>query len=98
MKENWIADNNVQLTILKFDDQLNTTSIAYVKTGNVNRGDMKIKDIDNDDYLFAFVDQGKRLVIKFIDREFNDLSKTFITSRCANDQNIVSLAFEYKTK
>ena len=57
-----------------------------------------IKDIDNNDFLFSFIDRGKRLVIKFIDRLSSDLSKTFITSRCSQEQIIVSLAFEYKTK
>ena len=75
-----ITKYNYQLTIFYFDDQLNSTFIAYVKTGKIQEGEFMIKDIDNDDSLFAFIDQGKRLVIKFIDRLSNGLSKTFITS------------------
>ena len=96
MKENWIVDDNVQLTILKFDDQLNTTSIAYVKTGNINRGDIMAQDTDNDGILVAYIDSRKRLLMKFLSRFYPGYSKTFIASSCFNQQTIVSLAFDNK--
>ena len=97
-KEYYIKDDYRQLAIFNFDDQLNTTSIAYVKTGNIDKDEFMAQDTDNDGILVAYIDSRKRLLMKFLSRFYPGYSKTFITSNCFVKQTIVSLAFDDKTK